>query len=85
MSLELEWTDEQLEEAGLDKRKVLSIARRLSKLSEEMQALGLSVYGAGSGTGFLMHRSRPSHGDNATADRDSPIADVGTGFSGGDW
>lgn len=55
----LNWTDEQLEEAGLPKAKVESIARRLQRLSREMDELGLLVWG--NGDGALVHQSRPIH------------------------
>ena len=79
----LEWSDEQLEEAGLDKGKVESIARKLKKLSQEMEDLGLSVYG--NGTGHLIHVSHPTHDDNEKADTGSIVAMLGRGFTGGDW
>jgi hypothetical protein len=74
----LEWTDSELKEAGLDKQKVLSIARRLEKLSKEMREIGLSVYGDGAAHGYLVHCSRPTEAD-------AIIADIGYGFTGGDW
>ena len=81
--IQLNWTDEQLIEAGLDPKKVQSIANRLAKLSKEMESMQLSVYGA-SGYGHLMHVSRPTHVDDV-ADYEAPIADLGTQFDGGDW
>ena len=85
--MDLEWDDEQLEEAGLDKKKVLSIARRLRKLSSEMSELGLSVYGM-SGSGCLTHVSRSTHSqkDSYAEERDfgAIVAYVGSGFDGGD-
>jgi hypothetical protein len=84
----LNWTDDQLEDVGLDKAKVESIARRFRRLSREMWEMELYVYGA-SGSGHLMHRSRPPHidqpGGDLRADQDAPIADLGEGFDGGDW
>jgi hypothetical protein len=83
----LNWTDEQLEEAGLDRKKVESIARRLSRLGREMQGMGLSIYGA-SGTGNLIHTSRPTHTEpRQQPDFDAPVAfleGVST-WDGGDW
>lgn len=81
--MELDWTDEQLEEAGLDKQKVLSIARRLAKISTEMREIGLSVYGCNN-RGFLVHHSRPTHPDGSTGDTSAFIVDLGRGFDGGD-
>ena len=44
--------DEECEAAGIDPKKVESIARRLKRISGEMQALGVVLFGGG-GTGSL--------------------------------
>jgi hypothetical protein len=84
----INWTDEQLEEAGIDKKKLKSLVRRLRKCSIDMRELDLHVYGA-SGSGHLIHTSRPTHvdqrGTNGIADQGSCVADLGEGFDGGDW
>lgn len=85
MSDGIEWTDEQLKEAKIHKGRLRSLARRLRKCSEDMQALGLEVYGA-SGTGHLVHHSRPTHtGRECEPDFGSVVANIGFGFNGGDW
>ncbi len=82
----IDWTDEQLEEAGIDKKKLQSLVRRLRKISREMSEMGLWVYGA-SGTGCLVHKSRGTHDDTRQGwpDYGSVVADIGRGFDGGDW
>lgn len=84
----IEWDDEQLEEVGLDKKKVESVVRRLNKLGREMESMGLAIYGA-SGTGCLVHDSRPTHMDGTACESDygSVIANLdGIGrWDGGDW
>lgn len=86
----LDWTDEQCKAAGLDPAKVLSLARRFRRLSREMAQMGLHVYGA-SGSGCLIHSSRPTHIDSfasqeyAIPDHGSVVANIGEGFDGGDW
>lgn len=82
----LDWTDEELEEAGMDPAKVASIVRRLRRLSRDMREQGVHVYGA-SGNGHLVHPSRPTHSDHGrnAPNTDAPIADLGPGFDGGDW
>lgn len=86
----LNWTDEQLDEAGLDKKKVSSLVRRLRQCSKEMAKMGLHVYGA-NGTGNLVHVSRPTHMDKGERghlclpDHGCVVADLGNGFDGGDW
>jgi hypothetical protein len=90
--INLNWTDEQLKEAGLDRKKVESIARRLSRLGREMQSMGLSIYGA-AGSGNLIHKSRQPHKDHPTLpseqieDYGCVIADLDgvTQWDGGDW
>ena len=81
----LDWTDEELEDAGLDPKRVRALVRKLRSASKELQAMDLKVYGA-SGGGHLIHASRPTHnGINATPDQEASIADLGNGFDGGDW
>lgn len=82
----LDWTDEELAEAGLDKKKVESIVRRLNKIGKEMEEMNLSVYGA-SGDGHLIHVSRPTHTDDGSVHRDASIASLrgNLRWDGGDW
>ena len=82
--MSLEWNDDQMMNAGLDPKKVLSIARRLQNLSREMGELGLSVYG-NSGYGFLTHVSQSTHIEGGEANPNAVIAHLGNGFDGGDW
>lgn len=85
---DIEWTDEQLQEARIDKKKLKSLVRRLRRCSKDMSDLGLHLYGA-SGSGNLIHRSRPTHidkpGFRSESDMGSIVARVGQGFDGGDW
>jgi len=78
------WEDEQLKEAGIDKRRLNKLVRMLGECSIIMRQLGLHLYGA-AGSGHLIHTSRPTHDDNCNADQGSPVASVGMGFDGGDW
>lgn len=61
--------------AGLDPKKVASIARRISKAALEAKAMGLTVFG-GSGSGTLRH-----WGEHGT---DAEVADLDGMFDGGD-
>lgn len=86
---DLDWTDEQLAAAGIPKGRLSRLVRMLRKCSMEMRAMGLHVYGA-SGTGHLVHSSRPTHVDepgrtSGKPDMGSSVASVGQGFDGGDW
>jgi hypothetical protein len=85
----IQWSDEQLAEVGIDKKRLVSLVRLLRRASKEMWELDLYIYGA-SGSGNLIHRSRPPHSDNGRGNRMKPdfgsvIANVGEGFDGGDW
>ena len=81
----IEWSDEQLEEAGIDRERLLKIIGHLKAASDLMWGTGLHVYGASS-TGQLIHQSRPTHGDSGESpDRGSVVATIGEGFTGGDW
>jgi len=83
----IEWTDEQLAAAGINKRKLASLVKRLRKCSDDMRAMGFEVYG--NGTGHLVHSSRPTHvdapGGELRPDFGCVVASVGEGFNGGDW
>lgn len=88
MTILIAWDDEQLKEVGIDRKRLESLVRRLCKCSKDMQAMGLYIYGA-SGSGNLVHRSRPPHTDKpnggSSSDFGSVVAYVGNGFDGGDW
>lgn len=81
----IEWDDDQLAAAGIDRKQLESLVRRLTRCGKDMQALGLHLYGA-SGHGCLIHSSRPAHGDTGRADQGSVVATIYPGhFDGGDW
>lgn len=80
----IRWSNSQLREAGIKKSKLKSLVKRLLKCSEDMQEMGLEVYGS-DGTGYLIHESRPDHADDGSADLGAIVADVGPRFNGGGW
>jgi len=68
----------ECEKAGLDIKKVESIARRLSKAAKEASDIGVHIFG-GSGSGSLRFDDRNDNGRNLI------IADCLLGmFDGGD-
>jgi hypothetical protein len=84
----IEWDEDQLREAGIDEKRLKRLVRRLESCGQDMSAMGLQLYGHGSGSGTLIHDSRPTHsGENGeTADRGSIVASIRHGsWSGGDW
>lgn len=73
--------DDECERAGLDPKRVASIARRLGSAAKDAKALGLTVFG-GSGSGSLRW-----HDPDANEHRSGPlvVAHIGGGnFDGGD-
>ncbi len=84
----IRWTNKQLRDAKISKRKLTQLVNRLRKCSEQMAEMGLEIYGV-NGSGNLIHQSRPTHkkrGPELEADLDSVVACVGLqGFNGGDW
>jgi hypothetical protein len=82
--MDIRWTDEQLKAAGIDKRKLKKLLRLLREAGVLMNTMSLEVYGE-SGSGNLIHRSRPTHDTSGKADLGSVVANVGFGFNGGGW
>lgn len=81
---DIEWSDEQLAAAGIDKTKLIKLVRSLQACSKLMIEMDLHVYGA-SGSGCLIHSSRPTHKGRGEADQGAVVARVGQNFDGGDW
>lgn len=80
---DIRWTNRQLREAGISKRKLRSLMKKFEVITKMMDEMGLVVYGE-SGEGNLIHVSRPEH-DNGAADHGAVVATVGWGFDGGAW
>lgn len=74
-----------MREAGIDKVRLTRLVKALRKCSQEMQDMGLSVYGS-DGSGYLIHRLRPEHDEKTgKSDMGAVVAEVGFGFDGGGW
>lgn len=72
--------------AGLDPKKVESIARRLSKLSLESDELGLTIFGGDSSGSLLMQGSEIEgrHRDSGGGSGELVVANIGgTNWDGG--
>jgi hypothetical protein len=84
MGGDIRWTDDQLKAAGIRKRELVALVRKLNECSAAMRRMGLSLYGS-DGCGYLIHRSRPEHDGSGNADFGAIVADAGNGFDGGGW
>jgi hypothetical protein len=82
--MSIRWTDKQLKEVGIPKRKLTSLVKKFEKCTQLMEELGLVVY-ASDGSGYLIHQSRPEHNGNGNADFGAIVADIGQGYDGGGW
>jgi hypothetical protein len=80
----ISWSDEQLKEAGINKRKLTALVKKMNQCAVMMESMKLEIY-AESGDGYLIHESRPDHDDEGRADTGSVVACVGYGFDGGGW
>jgi len=82
---DIEWTDEQLKGAGINKSKLMRLIKKIDAISEEMRGLKLQFYAA-NGEACLTHLSRSTHSGNAEPDYQAVISYMGTGWmDGGDW
>lgn len=80
----IEWSDERLAEAGLDRKELESLIRRLRRCADDLRTMGLKLYGDGS-HGHLIHHSRPTHPGGNSADYEAILASISGHFDGGDW
>lgn len=82
----LQWTDEQLEEAGLlaHKKQIVSIGRRLERLCQEMREINLRAFVDASNNIGLHSADCVPHLDPR---REGSLILVvnSTPFAGGDW
>lgn len=80
----INWTDTQLKQAKISKRKLTSLVKKFEQCAKLMHELNLNVYGS-DGTGYLIHKSCPEHDDKGNANFDAIVANIGFGFDGGGW
>lgn len=72
------WINEkECKKAGLDIKKVESIARRISKAAKEAEEMGIEIFGGGSGIGELRYKDNMKIGSLKLASLDGC-------FDGGD-
>jgi hypothetical protein len=82
----IEWSDEQLEQAGVDPAKLEKALKQFTKSAQTLHSMGLSLYAA-AGLACFIHKSRPDHGpEGGITDTGSVVATAGQDWlDGGDW
>jgi len=80
----IRWTDAQIAEAGIDKRKLTRLLKLFDQCQPLLQDLKLTVYG-NDGIGNLIHDSRPEHTNDGDPDFGAVVALVGFRYDGGGW
>jgi hypothetical protein len=81
----IRWNDKQLAAAGINKRRLLAVVRRLRKSAREMQAMGLCLHFDRTGDACLVHETRPPFAEHETRDHGAAVAWIGRGLEGGHW
>ena len=78
------WTDEQIEAAGLDKKRINSVVQRLKGVVKDLNAMRLAIYTASDIANIHPCDLHPQR-DGGIGDQDCIIAEVRGPFDGGDW
>lgn len=81
----IKWNNEQLAAAGIDRRRLAALVRRLRTSLREMEAMSLNLHFDETGDACLVHDSRPPFTDDCTSDHGAAIVWLGRGFEGGHW
>lgn len=80
----IRWSDRQLAAAGIDKRRLAALVRRLGTSAREMEALGLNLHFDQTGDACLVHVSEPPFAGEGHHNR-AAVAWIGPGLEGGHW
>jgi hypothetical protein len=81
----IQWNNKQLAAAGIDKRRLKALERRLRTSVREMQAMNLNLHFDSCGFACLVHESRPPFTDDCGNDYDAAVAWIGLGLEGTRW
>ena len=81
----VEWNEEQLAAAGIERRRLKALVRSLMGSVREMEAMGLNLQFDGNGAACLVHTSRPPFTEDGGNDRGAAVAWIGLGLEGGRW
>lgn len=81
---DIQWTDRQLREMKISKRKLKALLNRLHRINLDLREMDLSIYATG-GLVNLHHNSRATHTGLGDTDYGAVIATVDMPIDGGDW
>jgi hypothetical protein len=81
----IRWSDEQLAAAGINKRRLRALERRLRTTAREMQAMNLFLHFDRTGVACIVHESRQPFGDDGGNDYEAAVAWIGPGLEAGRW
>lgn len=78
------WTDEQIEAAGLNKKRINSVVQRLKGIAKDLNDMGLDLYVTPYWAHIHQKDVHPQR-DGGISDKECVIAEVRGPFDGGDW
>jgi hypothetical protein len=81
----IRWNNKQLAAAGINKRRLKALERRLRTSARQMQAMRLYLHFDSAGTAFLVHGSRPPFAGDGSNDYGAAVAWIGVGLEAGRW
>ena len=81
----IQWNDQQLATAGIDKQRLEALALRLEESARELQGMCLCLHFDSTGHAYLVHASRPAFTEDCGNDYDATVAWIGRGLEGGHW
>ena len=81
----INWNNKELAAAGIDKRRLAALERRLSTTAREMRAMSLYLHFDRTGAACLVHESRPPFAEDGGNDYGAAVAWIGPGLEAGRW
>jgi hypothetical protein len=81
----IRWNDDQLAAAGINKRRLKALERRLRTTAREMQAMKLYLHFDRTNAACQVHESRPPFAEDDGNDYGTAVAWIGPGLEAGRW
>jgi hypothetical protein len=81
----IRWNDAQLAAAGINKRRLRALERRLRTTAREMQAMKLYLHFDRNDSACLVHESRPPFAEDGGNDYGAVVAWIGPGLEADRW